>query len=283
MTITTNKEVISNFRSIMLNEGNKEGPVKYTDPKPIKEVSDGAFQYMLTLLAATPVTAWAGFIWAKSVLAGTSFLKELKAAPSTEEKKKVISKYFSKEALNYVLDPTNLFKYVEGVPDVKVSKDQSLDEVLDALIAGGGEQPEQEEGTSLSLAQLEDICKNVEFIKSQIGEGDVVPDWALQHISVAADNIHEVVVFFEGEEQEESPEEQSAEDIHMIGEGGKKKPSEGLSKKQKSAIVKKAEKGEDIGKKGKGFEKVAAKAGGGEKGTKIAAAAMWKQQAKKAK
>lgn len=58
------------------------------------------------------------------------------------------------------------------------------------------------------------------------------------------------------------------------------KPSKGLSKKTKSAIVKKAKKGEDIGKKGKGFEKVAKKAakqyGSEEAGKKVAAAAMWK-------
>jgi len=59
-------------------------------------------------------------------------------------------------------------------------------------------------------------------------------------------------------------------------EAKKKKPSEGLSKKEKSEVVKKAKAGKDIGKKGKGFEKIAAKAGGGEKGKKIAAAAMWK-------
>lgn len=54
------------------------------------------------------------------------------------------------------------------------------------------------------------------------------------------------------------------------------KPSAGLTKKQKSAVVKKAKAGKDIGKKGKGFEALAKKAGGGEKGRKIAAAAMWK-------
>jgi hypothetical protein len=53
-------------------------------------------------------------------------------------------------------------------------------------------------------------------------------------------------------------------------------PSAGLSKAKKSAVVKKAKAGGDIGKKGKGFEKVAKAAGGGEKGKKIAAAAMWK-------
>jgi hypothetical protein len=58
--------------------------------------------------------------------------------------------------------------------------------------------------------------------------------------------------------------------------GGNVKPSAGLSKKTKSNIAKKASAGKDIGKKGKGFAKVAAAAGGGEKGKRIAAAAMWK-------
>ena len=56
------------------------------------------------------------------------------------------------------------------------------------------------------------------------------------------------------------------------------KPSAGLSKEKKSEIVKKAKKGGDIGKKGKGFEKIVKKAK--ESGTKdpeaVAAAAMWK-------
>jgi hypothetical protein len=58
------------------------------------------------------------------------------------------------------------------------------------------------------------------------------------------------------------------------------KPSAGLSKEKKSEVVKAAKKGEDIGKKGKGFKDVAAKAakeyGSKEKGEKVAAAAMWK-------
>jgi len=54
------------------------------------------------------------------------------------------------------------------------------------------------------------------------------------------------------------------------------KPSAGLSKAKKSAVVKKAKAGGDIGKPGKGFDKLAKKAGGGEKGEKIAATAMWK-------
>jgi hypothetical protein len=57
-------------------------------------------------------------------------------------------------------------------------------------------------------------------------------------------------------------------------------PSKGMSKGEKSSLVKKAKSGGDIGKPGKSFDKVAAKAGGGEKGKKIAAAAMWKNAAK---
>ena len=76
---------------------------------------------------------------------------------------------------------------------------------------------------------------------------------------------------------EPTEEEHKEEEL----EEAKKKPSAGLTKKEKSNIVKKARAGKDIGKPGKGFEKVAKAAGGGEKGKKIAAAQMWKQQAKK--
>jgi hypothetical protein len=58
------------------------------------------------------------------------------------------------------------------------------------------------------------------------------------------------------------------------------KPSAGMSKGAKSALVKKAKAGGDVGKPGKSFDKVAKAAGGGEKGKKIAAAAMWKNAAK---
>lgn len=56
------------------------------------------------------------------------------------------------------------------------------------------------------------------------------------------------------------------------------KPSAGLSKEKKSEIVKKAKKGGDIGKKGKGFEKIVKKAkeGGAKDPEAVAAAAMWK-------
>jgi len=65
----------------------------------------------------------------------------------------------------------------------------------------------------------------------------------------------------------------------------KKKPSAGLTKKEKSAVVKKAKAGKDIGKKGKGFSAVEKKAkeSGAKDPKAVAAAAMWKGQAKKAK
>ena len=50
----------------------------------------------------------------------------------------------------------------------------------------------------------------------------------------------------------------------------KVKPSKGMTAKEKSAAVKQAKSGKDMGKPGKGFEKIKKAAGGGEKGKKIA-------------
>ena len=60
----------------------------------------------------------------------------------------------------------------------------------------------------------------------------------------------------------------------------RRKPSAGLSKEEKSKVVKQARKGADIGKKSKKFSEVAEKAakryGSKEKGEAVAGAAMWK-------
>ncbi len=63
-----------------------------------------------------------------------------------------------------------------------------------------------------------------------------------------------------------------------LTEAKKKKPSAGLTKKEKSDVVKKAKAGKDIGKKGKGFKDVEAKAkkAGAEDPKAVAASAMWK-------
>lgn len=74
--------------------------------------------------------------------------------------------------------------------------------------------------------------------------------------------------------------------VHGLKECGtmeaKEKPSAGMTKKEKSAVVKKAKAGGDIGKPGKGFAKVekAAAKRGAKNPKAVAAAAMWKQQAK---
>jgi hypothetical protein len=71
-------------------------------------------------------------------------------------------------------------------------------------------------------------------------------------------------------------EEKGKTKCPVHGKVEESKPSAGLSKEKKSAVVKKAKAGGDIGKPGKSFDKVAKAAGGGKKGEKIAAAAMWK-------
>jgi len=62
----------------------------------------------------------------------------------------------------------------------------------------------------------------------------------------------------------------------------KEKPSAGMSKAEKSALVKKARAGKDIGKPGKMFEKIAEKAakryGSKERGRKVAGAILWKHK-----
>jgi hypothetical protein len=75
---------------------------------------------------------------------------------------------------------------------------------------------------------------------------------------------------FDNRDKEEKTDETYGQGVYEA------KPSAGLSKAKKSAVVKKAKAGGDIGKPGKSFDKVAKAAGGGEKGEKIAAAAMWK-------
>lgn len=125
--------------------------------------------------------------------------------------------------------------------------------------------------SSMARNELKGIISNASKIHNLVGEQDNLPGWVSSHISIAADYMHSVSEYLAGE---------STEAEHQPGPGYNRmmeaKPSAGLSKKEKSDVVKKAKAGKDIGKKGKGFEKVAKAAGGGEKGQKIAAAAMWK-------
>ncbi len=124
---------------------------------------------------------------------------------------------------------------------------------------------------SMAKNELRDMISNASKIDNLVGDNDQLPGWVSAYISLAADYMHSVAEFLAGEatEAEHQPGPGYAEMMEA-------KPSAGLSKAKKSAVVKKAKAGKDIGKKGKGFEKVAKAAGGGEKGEKIAAAAMWK-------
>ena len=131
---------------------------------------------------------------------------------------------------------------------------------------------EKTASTEVEFANLAKFAKELDKIKS----GGVALEASIDEqikaledkISAEKDKIKEMMGL--------TPEGNQKE---MVDE--KKKPSAGMTKKEKSDVVKKAKAGKDIGAPGKGFEKVAKAAGGGEKGQKIAAAAMWKGQAKK--
>lgn len=90
--------------------------------------------------------------------------------------------------------------------------------------------------------------------------------WAVCHASV------------KGEEEGGEAAKKFERCVKDVKNESDEKPSSGLSKKKKSLIVKKAKSGKDIGKKGKGFEKVKKKAAasGAKDPEAVAAAAMWK-------
>lgn len=79
----------------------------------------------------------------------------------------------------------------------------------------------------------------------------------------------------------EEVQRQITEDNNLQEE--KKKPSSGLTKKEKSAVVKKAKAGKDIDHAGKNFKEVEknAKEHGAEDPKAVAAAVMWKNQKRK--
>lgn len=85
-----------------------------------------------------------------------------------------------------------------------------------------------------------------------------------------------------GKKEEDKEEKEEVTEAKRIAHGTGKKVMP--SAKERSALAKKARAGKDIGKPGKGFEKIAAKAakqyGSEEAGKRVAAAAMFKAQAK---
>jgi hypothetical protein len=131
--------------------------------------------------------------------------------------------------------------------------------------------------------EIKDAISNASKIGSMIGENDDLPGWVSAYITLAADYLHSVAEYMEGQSSQMQQPQVPTPGYSM--DEAKKKPSAGLTKKEKSAVATKAKAGKDIGKKGKGFEKVAKAAekqyGSKEAGQKVAAAAMWKNQAKK--
>jgi hypothetical protein len=138
----------------------------------------------------------------------------------------------------------------------------------------------------MAHSSLKNIIDNATELMNKIGEEEVnLPAWIQDHITNSENYIDQANKGFHTEDTEEVTDDEI--DIEYLQEARKKKPSSGLSKKQKSTIAKKARAGKDIGKKGKGFEKIEKAAekeyGSKEIGKKVAAAAMWKSAAKKAK
>lgn len=157
---------------------------------------------------------------------------------------------------------------------------------------------------SMAHNSIDSIIRSAMELKAKMGNQEKnIPAWIQDHITnaenfidQASKNYHE---YNGGEhDMDELPDGTvevpagDAEDLDMTLQSmmedlleAKKKPSAGLSKKQKSAIVKKAKSGKDMGKKGKGFEKIvkAAKKSGADNPEAVAGAAFWKGQAKKAK
>ena len=165
----------------------------------------------------------------------------------------------------------------------------------------------QDHEVSMAQNSLKSIISSASQLMNMLGQDEKdVPAWIQDHITnaenyinQASKNYHEYNEGSTGEyDIDELPDGTiekpagDAEDLDMTLKSmmedlfeAKKKPSAGLSKKQKSAIVKKAKSGKDMGKKGKGFEKIvkAAKKSGADNPEAVAGAAFWKGQAKKAK
>jgi hypothetical protein len=222
-----------------------------------------------------------------------------------KRKNKMTNISFFKALLMKELDEKQLSKKQMDIADEAEPKDKITGADFAALRA---KKEGQDHEVSMANNSIESIIKAAMELKAKMGNQEKdIPAWIQDHItnaanyiSQASDNYHE---YSEGETGEYDMDELpdgteempggDAEDVQMklksmmedLFEAKKKKPSAGLSKKQKSAIVKKAKSGKDMGKKGKGFQKIvkAAKKSGADNPEAVAGAAFWKGQAKKAK
>jgi len=196
--------------------------------------------------------------------------KEKKADKEVKEPKKAASKKAKKVSGNLVEMKKSLAEAKEKLAkldeliadweQVKSAADNISYEGVDIEIGSD----EKEKIVADCNKEIEKLKKEKENIK---GEADSLEESTLSEINRIKEMIGLVP---EGGQKE------------MVDE--KKKPSAGMTAKEKSSVAKKAHKGGDIGKPGKGFEKVAKAAekqyGSKEAGQKVAAAAMWKNAAK---
>jgi hypothetical protein len=220
-----------------------------------------------------------------------------------KRKNKMNSISFFKALLMKELEEKNLPGNQEKIAQAAEPKDKITAADFAALRAKK-DMKEEDHEVSMASNSLESIIKSAMELKAKMGDQEKdIPAWIQDHITnaenyinQASKNYHE---YHDGEhdvdELPDGTEEEPVDDMHNMSLAGlmenmieeKKKPSAGLTKKEKSAISKKAKAGKDIGKKGKGFEKIAKAAaekyGSKERGEKVAAAAMWKSAAKKAK
>jgi hypothetical protein len=146
-------------------------------------------------------------------------------------------------------------------------------------------QTDHDDEGSMARGELYNAIKNGIELFKMIQPGQPLEGWVQSKITRAADYLNTVhdYMAYENKANEQVGEEYMESldyGLQMMIYEAKKKPSAGMSKTAKSNLVKKAKAGKDIGKKGKSFDKVAKAAGGGEKGKKIAAAAMWKNAGK---
>ena len=192
------------------------------------------------------------------------------------------------------------FKALRAKKGMKKEMDMPTDYSGKPAIPGLGPIVGMKEDHEVSMAHnsLESIIKSAVELKMKLGNDERnIPGWIQDHITNAENYIDQAAQGFHelhGGEEDTNELPDGTEEEPMTLQGmmedlleAKKKPSAGLTKKQKSTIAKKAASGKDIGKKGKGFEMIAKKAakkyGSKERGQAVAAAAMWKSQAKKAK
>ena len=139
------------------------------------------------------------------------------------------------------------------------------------------------------------IARIAAHLDSIVSVEDQFPEWLIEKIGQAKEAVSSAMQYVASKEEmeqdgdfEEAGNGQEHNDdmeLSSIMEAvrAKKKPSKGLTKKQKSSVEKKIKAGKKVGHGG--FEKVAKKAekeyGSKESGRKVAAAAMWKNLKRK--